>query len=179
MDPEGQGTTDSQDQYCPECGRPESGYFCRNCGVLLRGEDKVLCPRCHQIVPDGGFCNLCGQSLSGLALNLWQLAQAGDAFWVTSGAGDPSPHVEPLLLEPDESLVLEAGELPDWLRELPVRETPPDLAQRIYPSLSPIQETEQGAGQKGRYLVMVILLAGLVLLSLVFMTLFILLRRGG
>jgi len=60
---------EDQNRYCPECGSQESGFFCRNCGALLSGEDNVLCPRCHHIVPDGKFCNQCGQGLSGMEPN--------------------------------------------------------------------------------------------------------------
>jgi len=72
MDPEVQAEEGEESRFCPECGAEESGYFCRTCGTLLRGEEMVLCPRCHHVVPDGDFCNLCGQTLGGIALNLRQ-----------------------------------------------------------------------------------------------------------
>ena len=53
MMPEDEPETDGESISCPECGSKETGYFCRNCGRLLQGEDKVLCPRCHGIVPAG------------------------------------------------------------------------------------------------------------------------------
>jgi hypothetical protein len=180
MDPEALGTVDSQEQYCPECGHEESGYFCRNCGTLLRGGDRVLCPRCHQIVPGGEFCNQCGQTLGGIALNLQQLAKAGDTFWVTTDDVASSSQAEPDLTEPDETVALVPAELPDWLQELSPTLAPPDVAKRIYPALSPIQETKQDAVHQRRFfLATIIVLAGLMLVTLVFMTLFILLRAGG
>jgi hypothetical protein len=54
---------------------------------------------------------------------------------------------------------------------------PPELAKRIYPSLSPIQEAGQGSARGARFfLSMIIVLAGLVLVALVLVTLFIALR---
>lgn len=178
MDLEDQVGMNADNGYCPECGSKESGYFCRNCGALLRGGDMVLCPRCHQVVPDGEYCNQCGQSLGGIALRLKQLALAGDDFWVTASAAQAPASVESSLFEPDESVQLADAELPDWLQELPVETAPSDVEERIYPSLMPIQEQERGAGQQGRFLVIVILLTGLLLLSLVSMA-FVILLRGG
>jgi hypothetical protein len=101
MEQETKGEMGPEQHFCPECGMEEPGHFCRNCGTLLRGEDLVLCPRCHHIVPGGDFCNRCGQHLGGIALNLRQLALAGDDFWVTA-ATPASPalvqaHVYPSL----------------------------------------------------------------------------------
>ncbi|MEJ2212235.1 MAG: hypothetical protein P8129_24865, partial [Anaerolineae bacterium] len=80
MEPEAEFETDEEIMFCPECGAEESGYFCRSCGTLLRGEDRILCPRCHEVVPNGDYCNQCGQTLTGFALHLRQLALAGDDF---------------------------------------------------------------------------------------------------
>ena len=90
MDPETEIEMEPEGEFCPECGAEESGYFCRSCGTLLRGQEDVLCPRCHQVVPAGDFCNRCGQNLGGIALNLRQLALAGDDFWVTAEAAVPA-----------------------------------------------------------------------------------------
>ena len=178
MDPDAQVETTPGKSYCPECGSEESGYFCRRCGTLLRGEEMVLCPRCHEVVPNGEFCNQCGQSLAGIALQLRQLAQAGDSFWVTGSGAESPVGVEASLFGPDESLQLAKAELPDWVRELSPQSAPPDIEERIYPSLRPLQK-ERGAVGQGRFLMIVILLAGLLLLSLVFIAFFFLLRGGG
>jgi hypothetical protein len=178
MDPDAQVETAPGKSYCPECGSEESGYFCRRCGTLLRGEEMVLCPRCHEVVPAGEFCNQCGQSLAGIALQLRQLAQAGDSFWVTAGAAESPAGAEASLFGPDESLQLAKAELPDWVRELSPKSAPPDVEARIYPSLRPLQQKGQGATGQGRFLMIVILLAGLLLLSLVVIAFFFLLRGG-
>jgi hypothetical protein len=148
---------------------------------LIRGEEKVLCPRCQQVVPDGSFCNQCGQGLAGIALNLQQLAMAGEDFWVTTridkASAAPSGVDEPPSWEPDRSVALADAELPDWLQELPTETAPVEVQARIYPALQPILE---GAGsQSRRFLILVILLLGLMLLSLVFMVVFLLLGGGG
>lgn len=165
--------------FCPECGVDESGYFCRNCGTLLRGEEMVLCPRCRQVVPHGEFCNQCGQSLEAIALDLQQLAVAGDDFWVSAGApeqpSDLPDDMEPALLEPDESVVLAEAEVPDWLRELPTDSAPAEVKAHIYPSLRAIEETEQPVVRQGRFLTPVFLLLALLLLGLVFVVVFLLL----
>ena len=159
-----------EDQLCPECGAEEQGYFCRQCGALLRGEDMVLCPRCHQIVPDGEFCNQCGQTLSGIALHLRQLALAGGDFWVTGGStveAEPAEQEQELeLLEPDEDMVLEDAELPDWLQQLPTASAPDEVKERVYPSLQPIADEPRGTGQS-RFLIFVVVLMGLVLIGLI------------
>ena len=140
MGPDAEVETSPQAQECPECGSEESGFFCRNCGHLLRGEDMVLCPRCHQVVPGGEYCNQCGQGLGVIALQLQQLAMAGDTFWVTSGGGESSSFEEQILLEPDEALDLADAEPPDWLQELSTESGPPEIGPRIYPALQPIKE---------------------------------------
>jgi hypothetical protein len=156
--------------FCPECGAEEQGYFCRQCGALLRGEDMVLCPRCHQIVPDGEFCNQCGQTLTGIALHLRQLALAGDDFWVTAAPPAPSEAAELAeeadQLEPDEEVMLEQADLPDWLQEIPTASAPDEVKERVYPSLQPIADEPRGARQ-GRFLVVVAVLMGLLLVGLV------------
>jgi hypothetical protein len=178
MDPEIQVDSDTENGFCPECGSDETGYFCRNCGALLRGEDMVLCPRCHQIVPDGEYCNQCGQGLGALALQLRQLALAGDTFWVTAPAGGSPAQPDTTLFEPDESVELAEAELPDWLQELPTESAPPDVESRIYPSLRPIRAEPVRHAQQGRFLTALVLLAGLVLLGLVILAFFLLLRGG-
>ena len=180
MESELQDDLNPEGSFCPECGVDESGYFCRNCGTLLRGEEMVLCPRCRQVVPHGEFCNQCGQSLDAIALDLQQLALAGDGFWVSAGDLDqPSElpdDMEPALLEPDESVVLAEAEVPDWLRELPTDSAPAEVKAHIYPSLRPIEEPEQPAtARQGRFLTPVFLLLALLLLGLVFVVVFLLL----
>jgi hypothetical protein len=181
MEQETQGEMGAERNFCPECGMEETGHFCRNCGTLLRGEDLVLCPRCHDIVPGGDFCNRCGQYLGGIALNLRQLALAGDDFWVTaatpaspampSGGADLGP------VEPDASVVLADAELPNWLKELPVDSAPAEVQAHVYPSLTPIQERERG-GSRRTILTLVLVLLVLLLLSLVVFVV-VLLVRGG
>jgi hypothetical protein len=172
--------TDREGSFCPECGIDESGYFCRNCGTLLRGEEMVLCPRCRQVVPHGEFCNQCGQSLGEIALDLHQLAVAGDDFWVSSGAFDQpsgSPEgMEVVPLEEDESVILAEAELPDWLQELPTESAPAEVKAHIYPSLRPIVEEAEQPVRQGRFFIPVFLLLALLLLGLVFAVVFLLLR---
>jgi hypothetical protein len=119
METQAQDHTNAEDRHCPECGYEEAGHFCRNCGTLLHGDGLVLCPRCRQVVPDGDFCNQCGQGLTGLALGLRQLALAGDAFWVAEDTAMLPSSVEPSLLPPDASVELADAQLPDWLQEVP------------------------------------------------------------
>lgn len=180
MEPEANLEMPAETMFCPECGAEEAGYFCRNCGALLRGEDLVLCPRCHQIVPDGDYCNQCGQSLSGIALHLRQLALAGDDFYVTS-AGLPAlarpAEVEPDFFSEDESQPLEVAEVPDWLQELPVESAPPQVRERIYPALQPVEKQRTGAWQ-GRFLTFLVVLMGLLLLGLVVMAVLALFEVG-
>ena len=176
---------EDQIRYCPECGSQESGYFCRNCGALLTGEDNVLCPRCHHIVPDGKFCNQCGQGLSGIGLHLRQLALAGDTFWVASGA--PTPAVptpalaETAVLAPDESVQLAQADLPDWLRELPAASSvaaPARSEEHIYPALKPIESQPVQQSQR-RFLVAVLILMSCMLLGIVIMAVLVALRSQG
>ena len=187
MEPEADVEMGAETTFCPECGAEERGYFCRNCGTLLRGEELVLCPRCHQIVPDGDYCNQCGQNLSGIALHLRQLALAGDDFWVTSsGAPAETPSavatersfadIEFGFFDEDESLELEQAELPDWLQELPVESAPAQVRARVYPALQPMQERQASTGQ-GRYFLLVGLM-GLLLLGLVVLTIILFIQAG-
>ena len=182
MEPEAQTGMGSRSGFCPECGAEERGFFCRQCGTLLRGEEMVLCPRCHHVVPKGEFCNQCGQGLGSIALSLRQLALAGDEFWVAGGSSVPaaaSPgRVELSSLQPDDSVALAEGELPEWLQELPAKSAPAEVQAHIYPSLRPIEEDSQPTS-RGRFLTAVILLLGLMLLSLVFLVIFLLLGGGG
>jgi hypothetical protein len=173
---------EDQSRYCPECGSQESGYFCRNCGALLTGEENVLCPRCHHIVPDGKFCNQCGQGLSGIGLRLRQLALAGDTFWVTSGGPTPalpSPMpAETPLLEPDESVQLAQADLPDWLREIPILSsaaTPGRSEDHVYPALKPIESAPVQRPQRS-FLAAVVLLMMVMLLGIVLMAVLVALR---
>lgn len=161
---------------CTECGALETGFFCRECGTLLRGGDLVLCPRCHRVVPDGDYCNQCGQTLTGIALHLRQLALAGDDFMLTSAAPAPSPTpASPLIAEPpadspslvpDESVDLEDAQLPDWLTELPKTRAPREVRERIYPTLRPVDSGEAASGQQ-RFLLVVVVLLTLALVSIV------------
>jgi hypothetical protein len=175
---------EDQIRYCSECGSQESGYFCRNCGALLTGEDNVLCPRCHHIVPDGKFCNQCGQGLSGIGLHLRQLALAGDTFWVASDEAKPaaaSLPVEMPVLEPDESVQLAQADLPDWLREIPALPSaaaPARSEEHVYPALKPIEPMPVQRFQ-GRFLVAVLLLMLVMLLGIVFMAILAALRGLG
>jgi hypothetical protein len=178
MEAQARDVMNADDLHCPECGFEEMGYFCRNCGGLLHGDDLVLCPRCRQVVPGGEYCNQCGQALGGLALTLPQLALAGDAFWVTEETALSPGSPEPSLLTPDESVELAHAELPDWLQELPAESVPPEVQQHIYPALRPMQ-IERAASQQRRFLIVVILLTGLLLLSIVFMALYVLLGGGA
>jgi len=181
MEPEAQTGMGSRSGFCPECGAEERGFFCRQCGTLLRGEEMVLCPRCHHVVPKGEFCNQCGQGL-GSALSLRQLALAGDEFWVTAAASGPtaaSPgRAELSSLQPDDSVALAEGEVPDWLQELPAKSAPAEVQAHIYPSLRPIEEESQPVA-RGRFLTAVILLLGLLLLSLVFLVVYLLVSGAG
>jgi hypothetical protein len=176
-----QGEMGAQRHFCPECGMEETGHFCRNCGTLLRGEELVLCPRCHHIVPGEGFCNRCGQHLGGIALNLRQLALAGDDFWVTAATPGspavPSSGAELSLVEPDASVVLADAELPAWLKELPVDAAPAEVQAHVYPSLTPIQEGERGSSQR-TVLTLVLVMLILLLLSLVVFVVVLLIQGG-
>jgi uncharacterized C2H2 Zn-finger protein len=163
--------------YCPECGSAESGYFCRTCGALLQGEELVLCPRCHKVVPHGGFCNQCGQELGEIAPSLRQLEMAGETFWVTKVPPAPIADPEPGELLPDESVDLAAAVLPKWLQELSVESAAADMEARIYPSLQPIRD--ENARRQRRFLSVSIILLGIMLLGMMAMALLFLLSRGG
>jgi hypothetical protein len=177
MEAQARDEMNADDRHCPKCGFEETGYFCRNCGLLLHSDDLVLCPRCRQVVPGEEYCNQCGQVLGDLALTLRQLALAGDAFWVTGATALSPSRPEPSLLTPDESVELAHAELPDWLQELPAESAPPEVQQHIYPALKPIQ-TERAASQQRRFLILVILLTGFLLLSVVIMAFYVLLGGG-
>ncbi len=182
---ERQGAMETQARFCPECGSEESGFFCRSCGTLLSGEDQILCPRCHHIVPGAKFCNQCGQGLAGVALNLRQLSLAGDTFWVASGmpgggATEPSPaDVEPF--PPMDAAALSPAELPDWLAEMSPPAAAPALPppeSRLYPKLGPIEKEPRPPSQRG-FMVAVLVLMLVMFLGLAFIILFIMLRTGG
>jgi hypothetical protein len=172
MQPEVADEMESDKIYCAECGAEEDGYFCRNCGTLLRGEALVLCPRCHGVVPEGEHCNRCGQNLGVIALNLLQLSMAGDDFWVTAAASaSETPESDLAFLAPNESTVLEQGELPDWLEELSAEEAPVEVKERIYPALRPVESQRAPSGQN-RFLAVVIVLMGILLVGLFALTVF-------
>ena len=180
MESEVQDELNQEGPFCPECGMDESGFFCRNCGTLLRGEEMVLCPRCRQIVPHGEFCNQCGQGLEAIALDLQQLALAGQDFWVSAGTFEqPSAlpdSLESVQPEPDESVILAEAEVPDWLKELPADSAPDEVKAHIYPSLRPIEEEpEEQPARQGRFLTPVFVLLALLLLGLVAVVVFLLL----
>jgi hypothetical protein len=190
MDDRAQAETNAGSHLCPQCGAAEDGFFCRNCGALLHGEDRVLCPRCRQIVPDGEYCNQCGQSLSGLALHLRQLALAGDTFWVTAGATTPPTSPEPVTFQPDESVTvaafqpdesvtLAAPELPDWLQELPSAGILAESDDHIYPALTPLAPERAGATRNSAFLVVVVLFILVLMIGLMFLVVMILLRSGA
>jgi hypothetical protein len=174
-----QAETKAENGFCPECGAAEDGFFCRKCGALLHGEERVLCPRCHQVVPDGEYCNQCGQSLAGLALHLRQLALAGDEFWVTSEATTPSPVPQEMIFEPDETVVLAAPELPQWLQELPTQAAPREGDTRIYPALRPIVQPQESTAPSRSFLAVVIVFMLILMLGLMFLAFYILLRGGA
>ncbi len=178
MNPKDRAEAEQENVFCPECGTEESGYFCRNCGTLLRGGEMVLCPRCHQVVPDAEYCNRCGQSLGGLALQLQQLAKAGEAFWVTSEPTAAAATAEPALFRPDESVPVVPAELPDWLEELNAALPAPQIQPRIHPALRPIEEGHQ-AGRPRTFFAIAVLLMFLLLLGLVVAAVLALLLRGG
>lgn len=180
MESEPQIEMGPEDQTCPECGAQETGYFCRTCGALLRGQDLVLCPRCHHVVPAGEFCNTCGQTVAGLALNLRQLAMAGDEFWVTGPVpASEGPSQEDLdwgTLEPDDSVELADAELPEWLNELPAAAAPPEIKAHIYPSLVPI-EPKSKRSRRGPFFVLAMAGLGLTLLSVVVLIVYLILSN--
>ena len=180
MEPQAEMEIGLEGRFCRECGAEEGGFFCRTCGILLRGEDSVLCPRCHQVVPDGDYCNQCGQYLGGIALNLRQLALAGDDFWVTAAPSTPAPppdSAEQRLFEPDESVFLADAQLPDWLHELSAESVPPEVQAHVYPSLQPI-EGQRRPSQQGRFVMVVFFLLGLVLLGLVVAVIYLMVSGG-
>jgi hypothetical protein len=83
--------------------------------------------------------------------------------------------VDRSVLEPDESVLLDEAELPDWLKELPAESVRPEVQAHTYPSLEPITEEEAQQGQ-GRFMLLVFLLLGLLLLSLIVAVGFLLMR---
>jgi hypothetical protein len=159
--------SEQQSSLCPECGSEESGFFCRSCGTLLHGEDMVLCPRCHSIVPEGEFCNQCGQGLSGLALELKQLSTAGKDFWVTSETAQSLRAPEPAETSALDSMALvDASELPDWVRELNTSTMPTDVKERVYPALEPIPEDEP-AKSNNLFMILVLVMFGILVILVV------------
>jgi hypothetical protein len=178
MDDQAHAETNAEGHFCPQCGAAENGFFCRNCGALLRGQDRVLCPRCHQVVPDGEYCNQCGQNLSGLALHLQQLALAGDTFWVTSEAAFSPTAPEETSLLPDESVILASPELPDWLHELSAEGVPAEVESHIYPALRPITKQREGTTRNRTFLTVVSVFLFVLIVGLMLLALFILLRGG-
>lgn len=164
----------SATRTCPECGAQEDGFFCRSCGALVHGPDRVLCPRCHHVVPGGDFCNQCGQELTGIALRLDHLAQAGEAFWMTPNASELPASPESALLRPDDSVELTVTKLPGWIQELAPEPEANNTKERIHPSLQPLQSGPLTSRRRGQFLIVVILLTGIMLASLIVLTLFIL-----
>jgi hypothetical protein len=126
---------------CPECGFSETGRFCRHCGKLLQQEPLVLCPRCHQAVPEDRFCNACGQMLTRSALRLVLLESLGEAFWVPS--------------EEEE----DTESIPEWLADFP---DAPAAPKTRYTELSPARGQHPGPGTQPFVLLALALLVGLV-----------------
>lgn len=179
MDAEAQAGAGGENRFCPTCGAEESGYFCRICGTLLHGGERFLCPRCHQVVPGGQFCNQCGQGLEGIAVELGQLALAGDAFWVSSeAAADPAVAKPVSAFEPDASVDLDDADLPDWLRELNAAWAPSDVESRTYPALKPIEEGPSPTGRSNLFMVLVLMMF-VLMVGLVILTIVVALSRGG
>ena len=180
MDDRVQAEPNADGQVCPQCGVVESGFFCRNCGALLHGEDYVLCPRCHQIVPDGEYCNQCGQGLAGMALSLALLSAAGDSFWVTSEPDSPLASLEETELQPDDWAALSAAELPDWLPEAPSAKPPATREPRIYPSLEPVaDEGAELSSSKGFPFVAVVSALLILMAIMILVILILVLLRGA
>jgi hypothetical protein len=119
--------------------------------------------------------------MAGLALNLRQLAMAGEEFWVTSAVPAPdSPAQDGLAwgtLEPDESIELAEAELPDWLSELPVEEAPPEVRATVYPLLVPI-EGKSRESRRHPLLMLVMALLGLLLIGLIALVVYLVLYGG-
>ena len=177
MEPEVEAEIKPRDRFCPECGAEETGYFCRSCGALLRGDTRVLCPRCRQVVPAAQFCNQCGQGLGSVALTLGQLAKAGDTFWVTDAVPEPESGLEPSVLDPDELMELDRADFPDWLEDLSIDTGLNEGQPHIYPSLEPIRRRRTSGGG-GKFVGLAVLLMGLLLFAMMFLVL-IFLARGG
>jgi hypothetical protein len=108
-----------------------------------------------------------------MALDLHQLALAGDEFWVSDGALELPEETENGSLEPDESVVLAEAELPDWLKQLPTEPVAAETKPYVYPSLTPIEEVAPPV-PRGRFLTPVFLFLALLLLALVLVVMFLL-----
>lgn len=181
MDPEEEGEISKENRFCPNCGTEQSGYFCRTCGALLRGQERLLCPRCHAVVAGGDFCPRCGQGLKGMALTLQQLALAGEDFWLTGSEPPLAAGSQPASTatwEPDEQVVLADPEIPHWLRELPTDKAPVEVQERIYPALYPVIQ-QPGPRQESRFLTLAVLLMGLMLVGLIALAVFLLAQFAG
>jgi hypothetical protein len=113
--------------------------------------------------------------LGAIALDLHQLALAGDVFWISDGAVElPEETEETGLLEPDDSVVLVEAELPDWLKKLPTEPVAAETKPHVYPSLRPIEEEVEQPVPRGRFLTPVFLFLALLLLALVLVVVFLL-----
>jgi hypothetical protein len=134
------------------------------------------------VVPNGSYCNQCGQSLMGVALSLQQLDMAGDDFWVAgedASLSAPSPgSIEGDSLAGGDYLLAQDAELPDWLRDLTAKSAPTEPGPRIHPSLRPIG-AERGPLSRNTFFTAAIVLMFVLMLGLVFLTLLVVLRGGG
>jgi hypothetical protein len=139
------------------------------------------------VVPGGQFCNQCGQSLRGIALELRQLAMAGDTFWMTSeadasrfktGLGEAAQAEFPSSLQMDELVRLDDAELPDWLQELASIPEPDASEARVYPSLEPIKKRRSLTGSGTLFAVLIVLMF-VLMLGMVILTITIALGLGG
>ncbi len=171
MEPQDDVKTAAENLFCPECGAEETGYFCRSCGTLVQGGDRMLCPRCHRVVPAADYCNECGQGLKNMALTLQQLALAGEDFWMAGGTVPASAAAG--TRAPDTAAALAAPEMPDWLRELPTDKAPVEVQERIYPALQPVSRPD-AIHRENRFLIVVLLLMGVMLIGLVAAAVFLL-----
>jgi hypothetical protein len=120
---------------------------------------------------------------------------AGDDFWVASGSETTSDEPRDDLwatseteaaldeaeitppLEPDESVQLDTAELPTWLQEL-TSLAPPEVEDRIYPSLEPITKAPDQS-RRSNLLTILVLAMFVLMLGMIVLTVVIALGRAG